>query len=235
MMPWFPGDFLRSVRGWPLTARAIYRELLDAQWDMGVLPIATAELQQIVGATSEQWAEGWARVEAKFPIIGGGRLNERLEEHRRKALSKQEKRKESGKKGGLAKAVANARANAVAKALAKPYHPSPSPSPSPSETSQSLVSGESVAKAPPASRGTRLPADFELTEKRRQYAIDRGLDPQRVFLMFTTYWRGKAGPNGVKLDWESTWQHWCLKDAEKNVTRLAPRKTRYEELSERLE
>lgn len=37
-MPWYPSSFYASTRSWPLIARAIYRELLDTQWDSGGLP-----------------------------------------------------------------------------------------------------------------------------------------------------------------------------------------------------
>lgn len=55
-MPWFPRDFASSTRGWPLVARAIYRELLDAQWDaggssVGTLPADEQLLRAIAGAS----------------------------------------------------------------------------------------------------------------------------------------------------------------------------------------
>lgn len=64
-----------------------------------------------------------------------------------------------------------------------------------------------------------MPKDFVLTDDRANYARAKGLDPSRVYGMFTTYWWGKAGAGATKIDWESTWQHWCMKDAEKNVIR----------------
>ena len=245
MMPWFPDSFLGSTLGWPWRDRAVYRALLDAQWLLGALPSDEPGLAAIVGCTVEELRSSWARVGVKFSLSPGMQLvNERLEEHRAVAFAKHHSAVEKGRKGGISKAKRSSAKAGVVVQLKPKSCPSYSPgsssalasSPllsSPSDTSQSLVSGgESVAKAPPASRGTRIPKDFELTESRRQYAADQGLDPNRVFQMFTTYWQGKAGAGGCKINWDSTWQHWCLKDAEKNVRRDAPRKTRFDQLME---
>lgn len=103
MMPWFPGDFLASTRGWPLISRAIYRELLDAQWGQGALPPEPSDLRQIVGATPTEWRAGWSRVEPKFPVSADGlRRNYRLEQHRQKAVEIALKRAKIGRSGGLA-------------------------------------------------------------------------------------------------------------------------------------
>lgn len=113
MMPWFPRDFLASTRGWRLIPRAIYRELLDSQWEQGGLSVAPSELRALIGATPAEWRSGWQQVEPKFPIGADGlRRNTRLEEHRDKAVSIAKRRAESGRLGGHAKAdkaLANAR------------------------------------------------------------------------------------------------------------------------------
>lgn len=90
-MPWYPRDFTSATRGWPLVARAIYRELLDAQWDAGglepgMLPDDETVLRGIAGATAAEWHVAWRLVEPKFPRVDGGRRNERLEHHREVAV-----------------------------------------------------------------------------------------------------------------------------------------------------
>jgi hypothetical protein len=55
MMPWYPRDFRSSTLGWPLIARAVYRELLDASWDAGGLPTDEHSLRTICGVTAAQW------------------------------------------------------------------------------------------------------------------------------------------------------------------------------------
>jgi len=106
MMPWFPRDFLAATRGWRLIPRAIYRELLDAQWEQGGLPTDPGALRSLIGATPAEWRSGWAQVEPKFPIGADGlRRNRRLEQHREKAMQIAQRRAESGRLGGKAKAA----------------------------------------------------------------------------------------------------------------------------------
>lgn len=86
-MPWYPRDFASSTQGWPLLARAVYRELLDASWDIGLLPADSEILRRIVGASSTEWDAAWPLVAAKFEVGSDGNLrNARLEEHRAKAF-----------------------------------------------------------------------------------------------------------------------------------------------------
>lgn len=82
--------------------------------------------------------------------------------------------------------------------------------------------GETGAGAPPplndpipiqrskAERETRIPADFPLTDKMREWARRKfpGLDIDYAHEEFCTYWRGDGGR---KLDWEQTWQNGMLK------------------------
>lgn len=85
MLPWFPRDFMASTRGWPIVAKGIFRELLDAQWDLCVLPADLHELQRLIGATDDEWTVGWARCAVKFTTVDGGLQNLRLEQHRVKS------------------------------------------------------------------------------------------------------------------------------------------------------
>jgi uncharacterized protein YdaU (DUF1376 family) len=92
-MKWFPRDFMSSTRGWPLTARGVYRELIDCAWDMGSLPAEPKELAALIGATTDEWRVAWHYVETKFPLGDDGRRrNARLESHRQKALDEHQAR-----------------------------------------------------------------------------------------------------------------------------------------------
>lgn len=87
------------------------------------------------------------------------------------------------------------------------------------------------------SRGSRwehagigaLPDDW------RQFAGSLGLDPDRVWLAFTDYWRAAPGAKGRKADWHATWRSWCRREAEsgKTVAKLtasaAPRVETYDD------
>lgn len=105
-MPWYTGDFMTSTRGWPVTARGVYRELLDAQWDRGSLPADPPTLRQLIGATLSEWRAWSTYVEPKFPTCPDGlRRNARLDQHRQKALAKSILRQEMGARGGRVSAA----------------------------------------------------------------------------------------------------------------------------------
>lgn len=146
MMPWFPGDFLASTRGWSVTATGVYRALLDAQWDLGLLPKSPQNLRKTIGATLREWNQGWALCECKFPLVEGGRLNGKLEQHRRKALELKGKRRQGALSTNAKRWVDEVAERsdseslsestpsqlAITERIAGRSHPSPSPSPSPS-------------------------------------------------------------------------------------------------------
>lgn len=215
-MLWYSGDFMRSTRGWSVTAKGVYRELLDAQWDHGEVPADPEELRVVIGATKQEWRDGWRRCAAKFPEVEPGiRRNARLEEHRAVALASRERRANAGRVGGQASAQARVKQpSTLASAIVK------LPAPAPAPDSESRVGGESAqpktaTRRAPAVRGTRIPDDFELTAERRAYASKQRIDPDRAFANFVDYWTTKAGPGAVKLGWDRVWQRWCREDAER--------------------
>jgi uncharacterized protein YdaU (DUF1376 family) len=59
-------------------------------------------------------------------------------------------------------------------------------------------------------RGSRLQADFCLTDDWKEFCRKErlDLDPQKVFDGFKDYWIAKPGQQGVKLDWFATWRNW---------------------------
>ncbi len=138
MMPWFPRDFLAATRGWSITETGVYRTLLDAQWDLGILPEQSSELRALIGATPREWQAGWRRCESKFPIVSGGRKNPRLEEHRAKAIELHERRRRGAQSTNAKRwssdtpevslSDSTASRSAIAEPVAQRSHPSPSPS-----------------------------------------------------------------------------------------------------------
>lgn len=60
--------------------------------------------------------------------------------------------------------------------------------------------------------GTRLPADWVLTRRLGNLALELGLTDAEVRFeagAFKDYWISKPGAAGTKLDWEATWRNWC--------------------------
>lgn len=61
-----------------------------------------------------------------------------------------------------------------------------------------------------ASRGTRLPDDFEPIPNILELARSLGFSDAEYwdhFERFQDYWRGVSGAKGVKLDWQGTWRN----------------------------
>ncbi len=70
-----------------------------------------------------------------------------------------------------------------------------------------------------ARRGARLPGDWKPSAADTDFATRLGLDPPIVADVFRDYWRGKAGPAALKVDWSSTWRNWCRREVK---TRASP-------------
>ena len=113
-MPWYPRDFASSTRTWPFAARGVYRELLDAQWDIGgslpgVLPDDPNQLRELARGVSEaDWKVAWRFVARKFPRVKGGRQNVRLEEHRQIAVREYQARRRGAENANEARRSARA-------------------------------------------------------------------------------------------------------------------------------
>jgi uncharacterized protein YdaU (DUF1376 family) len=124
-LPLYVRDFLTSTFGWTAEERGHYMVLLMLSWDRGGLPEDLASLERLSpGVTS-----CWGLLEGKFPVCDDGvRRNQRLEEHREKALKARLKRAEAGRKGGKRKALALLQQSS-SNATAKPKQPEPEPEP----------------------------------------------------------------------------------------------------------
>jgi len=77
--------------------------------------------------------------------------------------------------------------------------------------------------APPPSRGTRLPQDWQPDESLLAWARQKfpRVDLTRATERFCRYWHSKAGKDGVKLDWRQTWQNW-IDRADEDMGRASP-------------
>ena len=82
----------------------------------------------------------------------------------------------------------------------------PTPAPAPATTPAPYSS--SPAKR--GERGTRVPEDFTITAKMREWANKEipGFNIDTETPQFIDYWKGVSGNKGVKLDWVATWRNW---------------------------
>lgn len=140
--------------------------------------------------------------------------------------SLKEARREAGRKGGNAKASAVANAKQDAKQTS-------SKNVAYTETETEVLTNVSTlgARIPRSTgKGTRIPEPFTVDEAMKDWAIERGMQPQWVMAQterFVNYWLAAAGQKGVKTDWRATWRNWLLKaqdDAPAYSTPTAARK-----------
>jgi uncharacterized protein YdaU (DUF1376 family) len=102
---WYPGDYFTETQGWPWDACAAYRALLDAQWNMGSLPMDPKRLRTVLYPIPpvSRWRAAWPYVEPLFPIVGGGRQNARLTKLREEDLGRRTKQQAASKTANDAK------------------------------------------------------------------------------------------------------------------------------------
>lgn len=149
MMPWYPDQFQASTVAWTFAERSLYRSLLDAQWQLGVLPTDPKRLRLIVGMPEADFTEAWQTVAEKFVAHGSGLVNKRLKYHLDEALRRKQHASTAGQRGGQASAAAAAKRRSTAgqrvlQANVDP--PSPSPdlkTPLPPQVGGSAVNGHS--------------------------------------------------------------------------------------------
>lgn len=68
-----------------------------------------------------------------------------------------------------------------------------------------------------AKRGTRMAPDWQPSPENRSFASSRGVPEAEIAKeaqKFRDHWLSKAGPGGVKLDWDATWRTWIMKACE---------------------
>ena len=120
--------------------------------------------------------------------------------------------------------------------------PSPSPSPLPKQVHKNTDQEIEQASSPPASptapplqcvvdpvqpipkpkpreaaAGTRLPADWALSQALGEWALTEGLTRERIRQeadRFRDYWIAKPGAAGRKTDWPATWRNWVRRATE---------------------
>lgn len=67
-----------------------------------------------------------------------------------------------------------------------------------------------------ASRASRLPAEWPLTDELRRIGVEAReranlppIDVETEHARFLDYWHAKAGRDAAKVDWLATWRNWC--------------------------
>lgn len=219
--PFHIGDYAVHTRHLSLMEDLAYRRCLDLYYTReAALPADVAQVARLIGMR-EQVAEVETILKEFFtPEDEGCWVHMRCDVEIKKAQEAAERARTNGKAGG------------------RPVGSAKKPSANPEETQQ-VNSGnpdESKSKAPitqdqyhteakasvsgakaPSTRGARLAKDWILPKPWGEWAIAQypHWTPDVVRLIaqgFGNHWKAKAGKDATKLDWEATWQNWCMSD-----------------------
>jgi len=76
-------------------------------------------------------------------------------------------------------------------------------------------------------RAARIPLPFEMTDARREVGAQYGITDVDIELRkFVNHFKAASGQNARKLDWDATWENWCIRageDARRHQARQADR------------
>jgi len=128
-LPLYFGDLLAATARWSGEKRALYILLLAYQWSSGPLPETTEEIAEMCQYKHSVFVKLWETVGTKFVKSEGGLINQRLEEHRKRAIDISNKRAIAGAKGAAKtwqkeeQTDSKQMANAMANATNLPCHP----------------------------------------------------------------------------------------------------------------
>lgn len=223
----------------------------------GQLPNDDAYLSRVCRLRGKSWAKARSAVMPFFDVKGDQIIQKRLVKELEDATDAATKNKERASRGGQAKALkynkaksldadterASGTTNSVlagCQSESDPYPESDSETPSenPSGFLPPSVEGGSngeTANEPATSRpknksepkGTRLPANWQPSEKDLAFAKREGLDRATALReadKFIYYWTSKAGSGAKKTNWSSTWCNWVMNAAESRKKPDPPKK-----------
>jgi len=203
--PLFTGDYLRDTRTLSMAGHGCYLMLLMHCWDSkGPLPLDEEEIAAICGARSQEERSTMQRVVAKFfTRMEDGHYNERLQKEIERSEAISRERSEAGRKGYQAKAK-----QLLSKSQASATNPIPRLSPALGQPTKQKIEV----------RATRLPADWQLSEEQKNWAVlVHKWDPQhtvRESLKFRDHFHSVPGSKGLKNDWNAAWRNWVRRSSE---------------------
>jgi hypothetical protein len=103
----------------------------------------------------------------------------------------------------------NAKESGPSNAKAMLYQPEPEP----------YIRKREAKASPKTARGSRLSPEWFLPVEWGEWALSEGLAHDTIRSeaeKFKDYWTARAGPNGVKLDWQATWRNWIRNTKDKH-------------------
>ncbi len=211
-MPLHPGDYLADAAHLTTIEHGAYFLLILNYWQRGEpLSADDRKLARICRLTDAEWADVKPSLAEFFIEENGLWKHKRIEAELVKASEKSEKARAS-----IAKRYAsvNQTKNERTTTELRSYNDR--------NTNQDQEQDQEERKdfsAPARSKkGTRLPEDWQPNPDLIETATKAGLSASqfdREVEKFRDYWAGRAGSQGVKLDWDATARNWMRQAAER--------------------
>lgn len=228
--PWhkhYHTDALSGMASLPVDLRGVYYTLLDLMYDRGE---DLAESDQMMAARMCCSVRKWKSYRTaliqmgKIELTSEGKItNKRFQTE----LKKSRKLAENGAKGGRARAENqkndkenSADAQKGFKQTPKPQNQKPDKKDKTKVLSKKDSENSPVEKPKPkkrrtaAANGSRLPPDWQPTDKDLAFATKHELTPQEIedeADRFRDHWTNVPGPKGRKLNWEAAWRTWITR------------------------
>lgn len=217
-MPLYIADYLTDTRHLSARQHGGYLLLIMAAWQAdGKLPASNASaLARLAGMSEAEWSEDGPVIASFFDADW---RHARVDAELAKAKEKYRKRSEAGRRGGKAKAgpqAAPKQSNSIATSNVEASESSNAEASS--SHTQTTPNGV-VAPPEDVSRETgkvptRLPEDYEPDI---DVALAYGI-PLAAALgeakKFKNHFAAVPDDAGLKLDWDATWDNWCIRAAE---------------------
>lgn len=220
---WYPKDILTSVRVAALSdmEELWYRRALDFCWLNITMPADPELFARVVGrGCTVEGALAVMQMFRKHPKDGTKLVHDRQQKERRKQSKNRQQKSQAGKASAEKRRKEREleerqRARGRATAVEIPSNGNPtlqSPNSGKEGTSNEVSSEEASQPKKPRPRATRIPEPFMLTSEMRAYAAEKrpNIDVQEETEKFVNHFRGKAGKDATKLDWNATWRNWIL-------------------------
>lgn len=207
-MPLFIRAFLTKTAHLSGEQAGAYAHLLMHSWVIGPLPDDDAKLARMSRFSLRVWRSSLrSEVMSFFDLGPNGWTQKRLEIERLKAMENSHVKANAAKARWL-KTQETRDAHAYAQAMQETCS-SPSPSPVPSKAPSEKRRGAADAAT---KRAFRLPDDWKPALESTEKCLSLGLELERTVTMFRNYFQAVGGEKGRKLNWDQTFENWCLND-----------------------
>jgi uncharacterized protein YdaU (DUF1376 family) len=202
-MPFYWGDYWRDTAHLSDAEHVSYLRLISHYWQHGSLPTDDARLARIAGRSMADWMQMRPVISEFFQIDWRHKRIDR-------DLDKQGAAHEARVMGGKMTAAKRwAGSSATSSAYSNQNH---------NQNHIQILEPKPEPKSVSRARATRLPQDWQPSEKGWAFGESEGVDVSRELDKFRDYWLSKPKDN-TKLDWEAAWRNWCRKAEKKAVTR----------------